>query len=213
MARVEPFAASCDAKLMRAVVSWVVVGYGALGALGASLSLASGWGAFTRPPWFRESPLEGFIASLVLGVAGAALAIIVTHALLRRARWARALHGELRPIVSGEGGGVLLLMALASSIGEELFFRGFLSVSIGVIASSIAFGALHQVRGRGRVGWAVTAFAMGVFLSLVYGITGQLVGCIVAHAIVNVVNFQYLRDHDPNPPKRRKLGGLLARTY
>jgi membrane protease YdiL (CAAX protease family) len=219
---------------MRAVVSWVVVGYGALGVLGASLSVAFGGGAFTRRPWFVESPFEGIALSLVLGVAGAALAIIVTHALLRRARWARALHGELRPIVSGEGEGVLVLMALASSIGEELFFRGFLSVSIGVIASSVAFGALHQVRGRGfmvrgfapgtpaekarlaerssaSLGWALTAFVMGVFLSLVYGITGNLVGCIVAHALVNVVNFQYLRDHDPNPPKPRKLGGLLAR--
>jgi len=96
-------------------------------------------------------------------------------------------------------------------VGEELFFRGFLSVTIGVVLSSLAFGALHQVRGRGRIGWAASAFAMGIFLSLVYGITGQLVGCIVAHALVNVVNLQYLRDNDPNP-KPRKLGGLLARS-
>lgn len=206
---VERAAASCDARFMRAVLSWVVVGYGALGALGASLSLAFGGAPLTRTPWLHESPLEGVVASLVLGVAGAALTIIVTRALFRRARWARALHGELRPIVSGEGGGVLLLMALASSVGEELFFRGFLSVTVGVILSSLAFGALHQVRGRGRIGWAASAFVMGVFLSLVYGITGQLVGCVVAHAIVNVVNLQYVRDHDPNP-KPRKLGGLLA---
>jgi len=191
-------------------VRWTVVGYGALGALGASLSLVFGSGAITRAPWFPESPLEGVVASLVLGVAGAALTLIVTRALFRRARWARALHGELRPIVSGEGGGALFLVALASSVGEELFFRGFLSVTLGVVLSSLAFGALHQVRGQGRVGWAVSAFAVGVFLSLVYGITGQLVGCVVAHAIVNVVNFQYMRDHDPNP-KPRKLGGLLAR--
>jgi len=192
-------------------VTWVVLGYGALGVLGATLSLAFGGGAVTRAPWFPESRLEGLVASLVLGVAGAALAIIVTHALFRRARWARALHGELRPIVSGAGGGVIVLMALASSVGEELFFRGFLSVTAGVFLSSLAFGALHQVRGRGRIGWAASAFAMGVFLSLLYGITGQLVGCVVAHAIVNVVNLQYVRDHDPNP-KPRKLGGLLERA-
>lgn len=196
---------------MRAVVNWVVLGYGALGALGASLSVAFGGGAVTRTPWFPESRLEGFVASLVLGLAGAALAVIVTHALLRRARWARALHGELRPIVSGEGRGVIALMALASGVGEELFFRGFLSVTTGVVLSSLAFGALHQVRGRGRIGWAASAFVMGVFLSLLYGVTGQLVGCVVAHVLVNGVNLQYLRDHDP-APKPRKLGGLLARA-
>ena len=195
---------------MRAL-NWVVVGYGVLGVLGASLSVALGGGAFTRAPWLGESPLEGVVASLVLGVAGASLAIILTRLAMQRAAWARALHGELRPLVRDEGGGVILLMALASSVGEELFFRGFLSVTIGVVLSSLAFGALHQVRGRGRIGWAASAFAMGIFLSLVYGITGQLVGCIVAHALVNVVNLQYLRDHDPNP-KPRKLGGLLARS-
>ncbi len=201
--------ASCDAKLMRAVLGWVVVGYGALGVLGASLSLASGGGAATRTPWIPESPLEGVVASLVLGVAGACLTILITRLLVRRAAWARALHGELRPLVKGEGSGVIALMALASSVGEELFFRGFLSVTIGVVLSSLAFGALHQVRGKGRIGWAASAFAMGIFLSFVYGVTGQLVGCIVAHAIVNVVNLQYMRDNDPNP-KPRKLGGLLA---
>ena len=195
---------------MRAL-NWVVVGYGVLGVLGASLSVALGGGAFTRAPWLGESPLEGVVASLVLGVAGASLAIILTRLAMQRAAWARALHGELRPLVRDEGGGVILLMALASSVGEELFFRGFLSGTIGVVLSSLAFGALHQVRGRGRIGWAASAFAMGIFLSLVYGITGQLVGCIVAHALVNVVNLQYLRDHDPNP-KPRKLGGLLARS-
>ena len=194
---------------MRGLVSWVIVGYGALGALGATLSLAFGGSALTRTPWLPESPLEGIVVSLVLGVAGACLTIIATRLLVRRAGWARALHGELRPIVSGEGSGVIWLMALASGIGEELFFRGFLSVTVGVILSSLAFGALHQVRGRGRLGWAISAFAIGVFLSVVYGLTGQLVGCIAAHAIINVVNLQYLRDHDPNP-KPRKLGGLLA---
>ena len=194
---------------MRAVLGWVVVGYGGLGVLGASLSLAFGGGAVTRTPWIAESPLEGVVASLVLGVAGACLTILITRLLVRRAAWARALHGELRPLVKGEGSGVIALMALASSVGEELFFRGFLSVTIGVVLSSLAFGALHQVRGKGRVGWAASAFAMGIFLSFVYGVTGQLVGCIVAHAIVNVVNLQYMRDNDPNP-KPRKLGGLLA---
>jgi membrane protease YdiL (CAAX protease family) len=193
------------------LTSWVLAAYGALGALGAFLAMAFGQSPFTRTPWLEVSGIEATLASLVLAVSGAALALIVTRILLRRTKWARALHDKLRPLVRFEDDGVLWLMAIASSVGEELFFRGFLSVTIGIWLSSIAFGVLHQVRGAGRFGWAGSAFAMGLFLSLLYALTGQLVGCIVAHAIVNVVNLQYLRDHDPDP-KPRKLGGLLKQS-
>ncbi len=190
-------------------LTWIVVGYAVLGAIGASLSVAFGGAVLTRESWLSASGVESVVASLVLGVAGAALAIIATRALFRKTTWARALHDKLRPLVSGQDDGVLWLMAIASSVSEELFFRGFLSVTIGVWLSSLAFGALHQVRGAGRVGWAGSAFAMGLFLSTLYALTGQLVGCIVLHAIVNIVNFRYMRDNDLHP-KPRKLGGLLA---
>ena len=193
------------------LTTWVLLAYGGLGALGATLAVAFGSGAFTRDPWLAVSGGEAVAASLLLGACGAALAIMATRVLFRRARWARALHDKLRPLVSTESDGVIWFMAIASSLGEELFFRGFLSVTIGVWLSSLAFGLLHQVRGAGRFGWAGSAFAMGLFLSVLYGLTGQLVGCIVAHALVNVVNFQYLRDHDPHP-KPRKLGGLLKQS-
>ncbi len=191
--------------------SWVAFAYGVLAALGAALSVAFGGRAFTREPWLDTTGIEAVLTSLVLGVAGAALALIVTRVLFRRARWARALHQKLRPLVSGKDDGLLWLMAIASSVGEELFFRGFLSVTIGIWLSSAAFGVVHQVRGTGRLGWAFSAFGMGLFLSVLYALTGQLIGCIVAHAIVNVVNLQYLRDNNLHP-KPRKLGGLLART-
>lgn len=189
---------------------WVVLAYGVLGAVGAALATALGDGPFTRHAWLEMSPGEAVTTSIALGACGAALALIVSRVLVRRASWARALHEALRPLVSGRDDGTLWLMALASSAGEELFFRGFLSVSLGLFLSSLAFGALHQVRGAGRIGWAASAFAMGAFFGALYALTGQLVGCIVSHAIVNVVNLRYLRDHDLRPAPRRALGGLLA---
>jgi membrane protease YdiL (CAAX protease family) len=191
------------------LTSWVLLAYGALGALGAILAAAFGQSPIVRAPWLEVSGVEAALASIVLGACGAALAVMLTRLLFRRTKWARALHDKLRPLVRHEDGAVIWLMAIASSIGEELFFRGFLSVTIGVWLSSLAFGLLHQVRGAGRFGWAGSAFTMGLFLSVLYALTGQLVGCIVAHALVNVVNLHYLRDHDPHP-KPRKLGGLLS---
>jgi membrane protease YdiL (CAAX protease family) len=189
--------------------TWVLLAYGALAALGATLAVAFGGGLFTRPAWLDLTGAEAIGASIVLGVCGAVLAVIVTRALFRRAQWARALHDSLRPIVSGRDDGTLWLMAVASAVGEEVFFRGFLSVTVGVWLSSLAFGVLHQVRGAGRYGWAVSAFAMGLFFAVLYALTGQLVGCIVSHALVNAVNLRYLRDNDLHP-KPRKLGGLLG---
>ena len=132
------------------LTSWVLAAYGALGALGAFLAMAFGQSPIMRTPWIEVSGVEAALASLVLGICGAALAVILTRFLLRRAKWARALHDKLRPLVRFEDDGVLWLMAIASSVGEELFFRGFLSVTIGVVLSSVAFGVLHQVRGAGR---------------------------------------------------------------
>ena len=216
--------------------------YALLGLGGGALAIAFTGSAITREPWLPVGRLEGAAASLVLGATGAALALIVTRVLFRRARWARALHDSLRPLVVGRDD--LWLMAFASGVSEELFFRGFLSATMGVWLSSLAFGALHRLRGRAghdaqlatlrsasassgasppnphdaqlatlrsaSFGWMGTAFAMGLFLSVLYALTGNLLGCVVAHVAVNAVNLQYLRDHDPNPPKPRKLGGLLA---
>lgn len=198
-------------RLRLSLSGWVVLAYGALGVLGATLSVAFGGSPFTRAAWLEMTPTEGVVASLVLGACGAVLALIVTRVLVRRARWGRALHEALRPLVSGRDDSTLWLMALTSGVGEEIFFRGFLSVTVGIWLSSLAFGALHQVRGAGRIGWAASAFAMGLFFASLYALTGQLVGCIVAHAIVNAVNLRYLRDHDVRP-RVRKLGGLLQQS-
>ncbi len=192
---------------MRSRALW----YGLLALLGASLAIAFNGSAITRAPWLFVGRIEGAVASIVLGASGAALALIATRALFRSAHWPRPLHDALRPLVTGRDDGTLWLLALASGVSEELFFRGFLSVKIGVWLSSLAFGVLHQVRGArtASLGWMTTAFVMGLFLSVLYALTGSLLGCIVAHVVVNAMNLQWVRDHDPNP-KPRKLGGLLS---
>ena len=103
-----------------------------------------------------------------------------------------------------------MVMALASGVGEELFFRGCLTPLVGVFLSSAAFGVLHQVRGRARWAWAGWATVMGLAFATIYELTGHLVGPILAHVTINLVNLRYLRDHDPEA-KPRTLGGLLAR--
>jgi membrane protease YdiL (CAAX protease family) len=154
--------------------------------------------------------LASTLASLGAGVCVGAGTIAATQTLVRRAAWARALHSALRPAVHGAADGSLLALAVASGLGEELLFRGLLVQVIGIAASSLVFGALHQIRGRARWWWMALAAGMGVVLALIFRATGSLLGPIVAHAAINAANLRYLRDNDPEP-RRRPLGGLLQR--
>jgi membrane protease YdiL (CAAX protease family) len=189
--------------------TWIALAYSALGAVGALVAEAFGRSPLTTKPWVGEAGPFAAIASLALGGL-VAVATVRTTRVLGRAGWARALHADLRPIVHGLGDGEILVMALASGVGEELFFRGCLTPLLGVLLSSVAFGVLHQVRGRARWAWAGWATVMGVAFATLYELTGHLAGPIASHVAINLVNLRYLRDHDPDA-KPRALGGLLAR--
>lgn len=191
---------------------WSVLAYSALTLLAFAVGFVRGASPLERTPWLPTTGLEASLASLVLGLALAALTLLATRALGTRAAWARALQSELEPIVSGLGGRDLAVMAIASGLGEEVFFRGLLSPWVGVIVSSLAFGAVHQVRGKGRLGWMASAAAFGLALALVFGATGSLLGPVVGHTLVNWVNLRGMRARGSAAPAApRKLGGLLRR--
>ena len=190
---------------------WVVAFYVAAGAVGAGVSLALGRSPFETRAWLGTTGLVAMILSAGLGVLVGATTVAATRVLVRRTRWVRALHDDLRPVVRGADDGTLLVLALASGVGEELLFRGLLTPLIGVVASSIAFGLLHQVRGRARWGWMAWAVVMGAVFALVLELTGSLLGAIVAHVYINGCNLRFLRDNDLAPRSTRSLGGLLDR--
>lgn len=184
--------------------------YLGVGALAVAIILALGRDPLSCDGWLGIRGAASSLVSLGLGVLVGATTIAVTPAMVRRWRWARALHLALRPAVHRAGNGALLAVAIASSVGEELLFRGLLVPLIGVAASSVAFGVLHQIRGRARWGWIGWATLMGLILGEVFAMTGSLLGPLVAHAAINHSNLRFLRDNDPAPP-RRPLGGILQR--
>jgi membrane protease YdiL (CAAX protease family) len=194
----------------RRTAGWVVLAYGSLGALGAMLALALGGDPLAVAAWMGLGGVTSAIVSIALGAFVAVITIALTRALVPRAGWARELHGNLRPVVHGADDATLLLMAVASGVGEELFFRGLLTPLVGVWLSSAAFGLLHQMRGKARWAWALWATIMGLVFATLFKLTGHLAGPIAAHVAINSANLRYLRDTNP-APKSRHLGGLLAR--
>ena len=175
--------------------------------------LALGLGAARGESPFITTPLLPFGAaalvatSVVLGLTLAAVTVLGTRGMVRRFAWARQLHETLRPAVKDASTLRLLGVAVASGFGEELFFRGLLVPVLGVVASSLLFGALHQTSGKARFVWAAWATLMGLVFAGLFQLTGSLAGSIVAHVAINAANLVFLRDTSLEKP--RKLGGLL----
>jgi uncharacterized protein len=188
----------------------LVAVYLGVGAVAAAIVVALGRDPLTCEGWLGIRGVASSLVSLGLGVLVGATTIAATPLMVRRWRWARALHLALRPAVHRAGDGALLAVAVASSLGEELLFRGLLVPLVGVAVSSVAFGVLHQIRGRARWGWIGWATLMGLVFGEVFAMTGSLLGPLLAHAAINHYNLRFLRDNDPAPP-RRPLGGILRR--
>ncbi|NVL83838.1 hypothetical protein, partial [Escherichia coli] len=76
------------------------------------------------------------------GIALAFGTIKATRQFVKRWGWARALHADLRPGIRHAGEGAVVVVGIASAASEELFFRGLLATTVGLVASSLAFGLL-----------------------------------------------------------------------
>jgi membrane protease YdiL (CAAX protease family) len=184
----------------------IAVGYALLASLAVALAVALRDGVpWVHPePWMEMSPMVGLAASAGLGLLLSALVIGGTRLTVSRLAWAQRLHIDLRPIAHGLTLGQITLIALFSSLGEELLFRGLLQPWIGLLPTSVIFGLCHQMPGQARWVWVCWATFVGMAFGAIFAFTGSLLGAIVAHAVINAVNLAYLRDYDPmaQPPSR-----------
>jgi membrane protease YdiL (CAAX protease family) len=158
--------------------------------------------------WLPLTPPSNHLYSLALGLCFGALVAVLTRFSVPRFAWARNLHRELRPFARGLSVTGIAALALSSSFGEELLFRGLLQPWLGVWWQALLFGVLHQLAGSSRWVWATWATLVGLVLGAMFALTGSLVGPIAAHALINGLNLSYLRSHDTEP--RPPLGGLLG---
>lgn len=160
-------------------------------------------------PWLGLEGAAAHVYSLALGVALGALVVFGTRRMVERLSWAQELASALRPFARDLSGGGILVVALLSSVGEELLFRGLVQPWVGLWLQALLFGLLHQMPGPSRWAWVGWASVIGLVFGAVFAGTGSLVGPVVAHAIINGFNLNYLQNHDPEL-SRRGLGGLLG---
>ena len=146
-------------------------------------------------PWLTAPYPVRLGLSLSLGAALALLVVATTPRLLERAAWARALHDELKEIIATLSTSEVTLLALASGLAEELFFRGALQPALGLLSSSLIFGALHIGPKRAFLAWPLWAFVMGLIFGAIFELTGVLWGPVLAHVWINQRNMSFIRRH------------------
>ena len=121
------------------------------------------------------------------------LAVVVASRLaVRHVHWAQRLHRDFRSILGELSGKEILILALASSVGEELLFRGALLPWLGVWPQALIFAALHVGPGRRFLPWTLAAFVVGVGFGFLVHWTGDLGAPIMAHFIINYLNLSFI---------------------
>ncbi|HME72417.1 MAG TPA: CPBP family intramembrane glutamic endopeptidase [Myxococcota bacterium] len=129
---------------------------------------------------------------LAAGLAAAALVIVLSRELTRRTASGQLLAQTLGRLIGSLTLRECVLLALASGIGEEAFFRGALQPRVGLVAASLLFGAAHFVPRRGLVAWSAFSVAAGFLLGGLFAWTGNLLAPIAAHVGINAVNLRLL---------------------
>ena len=145
--------------------------------------------------------------SLSIGIAFGSLLVLSSRITVQRYAWARRLHLELRPFAQGLSTLGIVVLAVLSSVGEELLFRGLFQPWLGLVPQAVLFGLAHQLPGPSRWVWVGWAFIVGLSLGALFELTGSLLGPLAAHALVNGLNLGFLKRYDPAAqPFSRSVG-------
>lgn len=110
---------------------------------------------------------------------------------------------------AGVGYNTALFLALASAVGEEIFFRGALQNALAQVAGPTAgwilqaavFALGHPAPGRAGRLYLAWAFAAGLIFGALYLLSGSLVPGILAHFLYNAKGFEEIFEA-PGPESR-----------
>jgi membrane protease YdiL (CAAX protease family) len=130
----------------------------------------------------------GPLVGVVVGLA----VVFATRLAVHQFEWARQLHRSFRGLLGNLHARDMIILAAASSIGEEILFRGALLPWIGLWPSTLVFALLHIGPGWRYLSWTASAFLAGLMFSGLFIWTGDLGAPIAAHFVINYLNLGYI---------------------
>ncbi len=140
---------------------------------------------------------------VVSPLIGLAIGLIVARAWQMSAyrfEWARLLHHEFRNLLGPLTQREIFVLAIASSVGEELLFRGALLPWIGLWPQAIIFALLHIGPNWRFLPWTASALLLGAGFGQLFAWSGDLGGPIAAHFAINYLNLQFISRVDLSTP-------------
>jgi membrane protease YdiL (CAAX protease family) len=155
---------------------------------------ALGWGSLRGQPnvWHLADREPAVLAGILGGLAAGLAIVFASRMALYRFDWARSLHRELRHMLFPLSDVEIVVLAAASSVGEEMFFRGALLPAIGLVGSSAIFALLHIGPKARHLPWTASSFAAGLLFGAMFLWTGDLTGPVLAHFLVNFLNLRHV---------------------
>lgn len=169
----------------------LVIGlYGALALFGLLLSAGRGDADVYRLVEVRAAWWH--VVSPLVGVALGLAVVLASRLVTTRSAWGRALHDDFHALLGDISGREIAILALASAVGEEVFFRGALMPWIGLVPQAILFGLLHVGPSKRFVPWTAWALVMGLVFGGLVELTGDLGGAIAAHFTINFINLHFI---------------------
>jgi membrane protease YdiL (CAAX protease family) len=154
--------------------------------------LVDGQGPFLAGPARGVPDGSQLLQHALLGLTAGGGLILSSRLWIRHTRMGRVLAERLAEILGPLSGAQVVVLALASGLGEEAFFRGALQPRVGLALASLLFGLAHLVPRRDLLPWAGFAVLSGVLLGALFDATGNLLAPAVAHVLVNAVNLRWL---------------------
>ena len=169
--------------------------YGIFGLAGLGLTVwRGGKGHFQFQPLSYSG--EDWLWHAGVCLALVSLTHIVSQIALKYSRVVQRSARDLRLWLVDCGKKEILILALASGLAEEIFFRGWLLNEIGLIYSSILFGLVHLPPNRNWRLWPIFAFLMGLLLGALCLWTRTIYYAMAAHAAINYLNIRGLHGHE-----------------
>jgi membrane protease YdiL (CAAX protease family) len=156
-----------------------------------ALLIAAGRG---NPDLYRlgDMPHWLLLGGPAIGAAVGLTVVAMTRLATKYFEWARDLNASFRDLLGQLTGREIVILALASSIGEELLFRGALLPWLGIWIQAAIFALLHVGPKKRFLPWTASAFVLGVAFGELAIRTGNLGGPIAAHFMINFLNLRFI---------------------